>query len=206
MTKVDDYNNDISLQVRSIIDDWERRMVNENLAWDVDGVTPNLYWIIKNMMGSLMEEMLGRWNNSKLKISEATSKMLDLDMVIMERDIMGMWKKLALGVDSLGDGGSGNVSMAPEMNVDAAPTIPAVSTVLVTIRELFKGGLESDASVGKANASMGKANPSVGKPDASVGKAAGLPYLDEEVFGPCPMVEETQDTWDPAVTTSAANS
>ena len=45
------------------------------------------------MMGSLMEEMLRRWNNSKLAISEATSKMLGLDMVIMDRDMMGMYKK-----------------------------------------------------------------------------------------------------------------
>ena len=71
MTKVDGYNNDISSQVQPIIDDWERRLVNKNLARDVDGVTPNLYWIVKNMMGSLMEEMLEKWNNSKLAISEA---------------------------------------------------------------------------------------------------------------------------------------
>ena len=85
------------------------------------------------MMGSLMEEMLGRWNNSKLKISEATSKKMDLYMVIIERDIMGMWKKLVVGVDSLGDVGSGNLSMALEMNIDHAPTIHVVSIVRVTI-------------------------------------------------------------------------
>ena len=43
MTKVDGYNNDISLQVRSIIYDWERRLVNENIARDIDGVSPNHY-------------------------------------------------------------------------------------------------------------------------------------------------------------------
>ena len=61
-------------------------------------------------------------------------------MLIMERDMMDMWKKLAMGVDSLGDGGSKNVYMAPEMNVDPAPTILIVSIVPVTISELFKGG------------------------------------------------------------------
>ena len=40
------------------------------------------------------------------------SKMMDLDMVIMERDMMDTWIKLAMGIDSLGDVGSGNVSMA----------------------------------------------------------------------------------------------
>ena len=133
MTKVDGYNNDISTQVQSIIDDWERRLVNKNLARDADRVSPNQYWIVKNMMGSLMEEMLEKWNNSKLAISKATSKMLDLDMVIMERDMMEMWRKLAMGVDSLGDVGRGNISMAPEMNVEPTPAIPFVSIVHVTI-------------------------------------------------------------------------
>ena len=62
-------------------------MVNKNLARDIDGVSLNQYWIVKNMMGSLMEEILGKWNNSKLEISEAMSKMMDLDMVITGREI-----------------------------------------------------------------------------------------------------------------------
>ena len=79
VTKVNGYNNNISPQVKSIIDDWERRLVNEYNAHDIHGVSPNHYWIVKNMMGLLMEEMIGKWNNSKLEISEATSKMLELD-------------------------------------------------------------------------------------------------------------------------------
>ena len=47
MTKVDGYNNDISPQVKSIIDDWERRLVNEHIARDIDGLSPNHYWIAK---------------------------------------------------------------------------------------------------------------------------------------------------------------
>ena len=53
VTKVDGYNNNISPQVKSIIDDWERRLVNEYIARDIDGVSPNHYWIVKNMMGLL---------------------------------------------------------------------------------------------------------------------------------------------------------
>ena len=69
ITKVDGYKNDISPQVKSIIDDLERRLVNKYSARDIDEVSPNHYWIVKNMMGLLMEEMLGKWNNSKLEIS-----------------------------------------------------------------------------------------------------------------------------------------
>ena len=95
VTKVDGYNNDISPQFQSIIDDWETRLVKENLAHDIYGGRPNHYWIVKNMMGTLMEEMLPRWNHTKLAISQATTKMVELDMVIMHRNVMAIWKKLA---------------------------------------------------------------------------------------------------------------
>ena len=54
MTNIDGYNNEISPQVQSIIDDWEIRLVKDNLACDTDGGSPNHYWIIKNMMGTHM--------------------------------------------------------------------------------------------------------------------------------------------------------
>ena len=68
-TKIDGYNNEISPQVQSIIDEWEIGLVKENLARDTDGGSPNHYWIVKNMMGTLMEEMLARWNHTRLAIS-----------------------------------------------------------------------------------------------------------------------------------------
>ena len=81
------------------------------------------------------------------------------------------------------------------MNFDLTPTICIVSIVPVTISDLFKGGKECDASMGKADASVEKVNRSVGKTNAFVGKVIVLllkhsvPFLDEELFGPCPMVE-----------------
>ena len=89
--------------------------------------------------------------------------------------MMDMWKKLAMGVDSLGDGGSENVSMDPKRNADPAPMILIVSTFSVIISELFKGVQECGASVGKVDAYVEKENPSVGKTDASVGKGVVLP-------------------------------
>ena len=105
------------------------------------------------------------------------------------------------------------------MNVNPTPTILNVSTIPITISDLFKGGEECDASVGKAeasvekaDASVEKANPSVGKMDASLGKETifplkhSLPFLDEQVCGPSLMAEETQNMQDPIVITSGANS
>ena len=63
------------------------------------------------MMGSLMEEILARLNHTKLAISQATSKMVELDIVITHRNVMAIWKKIVQGFDSLGGGGSGSVSV-----------------------------------------------------------------------------------------------
>ena len=58
---------------------------------------------------------------------------------------------------------------------------------------------------------MGKADTSVKKLDFSVGKASvvalkpSLLSSDEELFGPCRIVEEMQDTHDLAVTIGSAN-
>ena len=98
------------------------------------------------------------------------------------------------------------------MNVDPAPTILDVSTILVTTSDIFKGGEECDAAVGKADASVEKVNPSMGKTNASLGKLVvlplkfSLPFSDEEVCGPSLMAEETHNTQDPTVTMSGANS
>ena len=126
---INGYNNEISSQVLSIIDEWETKLVKETLANDIDGGSPNHYWIVKNMMGMLMEEMPARWNHTKLAISQTTTKMVELDMVIMQRDVMAIWKKLAQGFDSLGDGGSGSVSMAPSSSMNVSPTMHAVYIV-----------------------------------------------------------------------------
>ena len=80
-----------------------------------------------------MEEMLARWNNTQLAISQATSKMVELDMVITQRNVMVIWKKLAQGFNSLGDGGSGSVSMAPSTSMNVDHTVPCASRVVVGI-------------------------------------------------------------------------
>ena len=80
-----------------------------------------------------MEEMLARWNHTKLAISQATTKMVELDMVITQRNVMGIWKKLAQGFDSLADGGSSSVSMAPFASMNVEPTVPTASIVRVHI-------------------------------------------------------------------------
>ena len=136
--------------------------------------------------------------------------MVELDMVITHRNVIAIWQKIALGVDSLGDGGSSSVSMAPSgsINVDTTPTIPAASRVPIlipsTISPLSKRVWESDAFVEKEYASVRKWVASVGKTDVLLLNHS-LRSSDEELFGPCPIIKGTHDTQDPTVTTSGAN-
>ena len=88
-------------------------------------------------MGTVMEEILARWNHTKLSNSQATSKMVELDMVIMQRNVMAIWKKLAQGFDSFCDGGSESVSMAPSASMNIEPTVPAAYTVSVRIPKMI---------------------------------------------------------------------
>ena len=61
----DGYDIGVSMTVRTLIDEWESKLINENLARGIGGRRLNHYWIIKNMMGSLMEEMVGAWNYTR---------------------------------------------------------------------------------------------------------------------------------------------
>ena len=91
-----------------------------------------------------MEEMLATWNHTHSSILEAKAKIVELDLVITHRDVMAIWKRLALGLDSLDTRGSGSVSMAPSgsMNVGLTPTMAPATTVPLsistTITELSK--------------------------------------------------------------------
>ena len=140
-----------------------------------------------------MEEMIGTWNHTRSFVLQAKSKILELDTVITHRDAMTAWKKLVMGLDSTGDGGSGNVSMAPSgsMNVDSVSTAPHSSTVSFSIPSAITQHPKR-----------------VREPHASVCKTARLPVklselsTNEKLYGACPILEENQETQDPAATIS----
>ena len=56
----DGYADGVYMPMRNLIYEWESKLIDENLARGIGGARLNHYWIVKNMMGSLMEETLGR--------------------------------------------------------------------------------------------------------------------------------------------------
>ena len=53
------YEVGILMHACVLIHGWEGRLVNERLAIGRGGGKINHYWLIKNMMGGLMEDMFG---------------------------------------------------------------------------------------------------------------------------------------------------
>ena len=131
MMQEDGYSSGVSMLVGNLIDEWESRMINENLARGIGGRRLNHYWIIKNMMGFIMEEMVGTWNYSRSSVLEAKTKLIELDTKLNRWDATLAWNRLALGLCTLGEGGSGNVTRAPMILVDRGlvPAMPLSSSV-----------------------------------------------------------------------------
>ena len=52
----------VSMHVRCMIDEWEYRVVSENLASGLNGSKINHCWMVKNMMAMLMKDLTNKWN------------------------------------------------------------------------------------------------------------------------------------------------
>ena len=90
----------------------------------------NHYKIVKNMMGSLMEEPVGTWNYTRSSVLHGKTKILGLDTILNRRDAMGAWKILALGICMMGEGESASVSAVPSVSMDigSVPVTPHSSS------------------------------------------------------------------------------
>ena len=94
----EDYEFSVSIPVRVLIDEWEARLVTEHFARRRGGGQINHYWLIKNMMGTLMEEMLSNWNYTRSSVLSAKSKLIELDSQLNRLDVTSTWKCLAVGL------------------------------------------------------------------------------------------------------------
>ena len=86
------------MSVRTLINEWEARLVTDHLATGIGGDHLNHYWIVKNMMGSLMEEMVGTWNYTQSSILQEKTRLIEIDTQLNKWDATSAWKRLALGL------------------------------------------------------------------------------------------------------------
>ena len=61
---------------------------------------------------------VGTWNYTRSSVLQTKTKILELDTLLNRREATTTWKKLALGLYTLGEGGSGSISMVPMVSMD----------------------------------------------------------------------------------------
>ena len=116
----DGYDTSIYMPMHTLIDEWEARLVTEHLAKGTEGRHLNHDWIIKNMMGSLMEEMVSNWNYTRSSVLLVKTKLIELDTQLNKMDATLAWKCVAMGLYTTRnvEGGSDSVTGAPTASLD----------------------------------------------------------------------------------------
>ena len=71
----DEHVHYVSMLVRFLIDDWEDSIVAQQLALACAAEKINHYWVVKNMMGLLMEDIQSKWRSSKETILDISLSM-----------------------------------------------------------------------------------------------------------------------------------
>ena len=61
----DGFVEQISMPIRFLINDWESKAVSDHLASGKSSGHINHYWMMKNMLGRLLEDMTVKWNGAR---------------------------------------------------------------------------------------------------------------------------------------------
>ena len=73
------YDCIVSASVRALIKDWESAQVAGFLATGNYGNQINFYWLVKNMLDNLVEEVLANWSAATSSILNVRGLLVDMD-------------------------------------------------------------------------------------------------------------------------------
>ena len=74
-----DYEPHISNRVRFFVEAWENRVLNQKLATSQDGSQINHYWLMKNMLCNLMEDILTNWVDARDTVQTVKTTISEID-------------------------------------------------------------------------------------------------------------------------------
>ena len=97
------YETGVSMPMRVLIDEWEAHLVIEHLDRGRGGGQINHYSLIKNMMGTLMQEIASTWNYTRNSVLSSKTKLIEIDSQLNRLDATSSWKCLAIGICSAGN-------------------------------------------------------------------------------------------------------
>ena len=112
-----DYEPHFSNRVRVLVEAWESQVLNQKLATGQDGSQVNHYWLMKNMLCNLMEDMLINWVDArdmvqtvKTRISEIDAQLIAMESAFASKGNAGISGHGGLNEGSCERGGGGRGS------------------------------------------------------------------------------------------------
>ena len=97
---------------------WENKVLNRELSTGKEGGRINHYWMLKNMLYNLAEDMLSNWAEARIAIHSMKAKIAEMDAQLTAMDNYFSWKGMAsissLNVHKTGGGAQGGVASGSE--------------------------------------------------------------------------------------------
>ena len=86
------YEQHISNRVRILMEALESRVLNQKLATSQDGSQINHYWLMKNMLYNLIEDMLTNWADARDKVWTVKTRISEIDAHLTTMENSFAWK------------------------------------------------------------------------------------------------------------------
>ena len=78
-----------------MVEAWENKVLNRKLSIVEDGSRINHYWMMKNMLCNLAEDMLSNWAEAKMAVHTMKMKIAEIDAMLTDLDKTFSWKGTA---------------------------------------------------------------------------------------------------------------
>ena len=69
-----------------MVEAWENKVLNRKLSTGEDGSHINHYWMLKNMLCNLAEDMLSNWAKARMAVHTMKTKIAEIDAQLTELD------------------------------------------------------------------------------------------------------------------------
>ena len=84
--------NCIFLRVRVLVEAWENKVLNCKLSTGEEGGRINHYWMLKNMLCNLAEDMLSNCAEARIAVHSIKAKIAEMDAQLTAMDNSFSWK------------------------------------------------------------------------------------------------------------------
>lgn len=91
-TALEGYGTEVSIPIRLLIDNWEARFIAHYLDAGRHEVHINSYWLVKNMMGILLEDMAANWAATQISTQSLRTYLDNMGTMLRGLNATFDWK------------------------------------------------------------------------------------------------------------------